>query len=105
MVQAVGVIAATSTLNSTLSSPVNAAGLQYQLVRFQKELAECVNCASAKTAQGKATIEAISGKISSIRLRIDEVARSNPVQPVASAVAVSAAATATGLTGTINVFA
>ena len=96
MVQAVGGTAATSAF----SGPAKAAGLEYQLQRYQKQLSECVNCASAKTAQGKATIEAISGKISSIRLRIDEVASSNSVT-----VAASAAATPTGLTGTINVFA
>ena len=101
MVQAVGGTAATSIS----SGPAKAAGLEYQLLRYQKQLSECVNCASAKTAQGKATIEAISGKISSIRLRIDAVASSNPVRQVASAVAAPAAGTTAGLDGTINVFA
>lgn len=101
MVQAISGTAATSTS----TSPASTAGLQYQLSRYQQQLSECVNCASAKTAQGKATIEAISGKISSIRLRIDEVGSSKPVQPAASAVAIPSAVTATGLNGTIDVFA
>ena len=101
MVQAIGGAAA----NSAFSGPAKAAGLEYQLTRYQKQLTECVNCASAKTAAGKAAIEAISGKISSIRLRLDEVASSNPVRQVASAVATPAAATSTGLTGIIDVFA
>ncbi len=101
MVQAVGGAAATSAF----SGPAKAAGLEYQLTRYQKQLSECVNCASAKTAQGKATIEAISDKISSIRLRLDEVASSNPVRQVAPAIGVAAAASSTGLTGTIDVFA
>ncbi len=101
MVQAVGGTAATSTF----SGPAKAAGLEYQLQRYQKQLSECVNCASAKTAQGKANIEAISGVISSLRVRIDAVASTNPVRQVASATAAPVAATATGSTGSIDVFA
>ncbi|EGF31446.1 hypothetical protein IMCC9480_3939 [Oxalobacteraceae bacterium IMCC9480] len=99
MVQAIG---GTAT-NTTTTSPANAAGLQYQLSRYQKQLSECVNCASAKTPQGKADIEAISGKISSLRLRIDEVASGSVVRPPESA---NAAATApAGVGGKIDVFA
>lgn len=34
---------------------------------------ECVNCASSKTAEGKAEIQEISGRIGEIRERIDKV--------------------------------
>ncbi|MDY7574176.1 hypothetical protein [Actimicrobium sp. CCI2.3] len=101
MVQAVGGPAA----NTSFSVPAKTAGLEYQLTRYQKQLSECVNCASAKTAQGKAAIEAISGKINSIRLRIDEVASSSTVRQITSAIATPAAPTAIGSTGTIDVFA
>lgn len=50
----------------------SAAGLQAQLQRFQKQLSECVNCASAKTPEGKANIQAISARISQIRERINQ---------------------------------
>jgi hypothetical protein len=46
MVQAVG----GTTATSAFSGPAKAAGLEYQLQRYQKQLSECVNCASAKTA-------------------------------------------------------
>ena len=46
-------------------------GLQAQVARYKKELSDCVNCASAKTPQGKANIEAILNKISVIQERID----------------------------------
>lgn len=48
----------------------SATSLQAQLERFQKQLSDCVNCASAKTPQGKADIEAISARISQIEQRI-----------------------------------
>jgi len=57
------------------ASSTSAAGLQGQLARFEKELADCVNCASAKTTEGKQKIEAISLRISQIRARIDEASQ------------------------------
>lgn len=99
MVQAIG---GTAT-NTTYASPGKAAGLEYQLSRYQKQLSECVNCASAKTPQGKADIEAISGKISSLRLRIDEVVSGITTRPPESASA--AAAAPPGVGGKIDVFA
>ncbi|MEB0136213.1 hypothetical protein QN362_12800 [Actimicrobium sp. CCC2.4] len=98
MVQAIG---GTAT-NVTYSNSARAAGLEYQLSRYQKQLSECVNCASAKTPQGKADIEAISGKISSLRLRIDEVASGSAARQPASA---NAAAAPAGVSGKIDVFA
>lgn len=47
-----------------------AASMQALLQRLQQQLAECVNCASAGTPEGKAAIEAIRGRISQVEQRI-----------------------------------
>ena len=68
-------------MSAITSLPSNAAstgvrpqgiGLDAQLGRLQKELAECINCASAKTTGGQAKIQAISDKISAIKSRIND---------------------------------
>ena len=56
-------------------------GLDAQLGRLQKELAECVNCASAKTTDGQAKIQAVSDKISAIKSRINDAQQVNNVPP------------------------
>lgn len=70
MVAAIGQVPATGAI----SPGAAAAGLEGQLARYRKQLSECVNCASSKTAEGKAEIEAISARISEIRTRIDKIA-------------------------------
>jgi hypothetical protein len=66
-----------STVSATSVDPVDlgaslqaAAALQAQLGRLLQQLAECTNCAGAKTPAGKADIEAIRAKISSVEQRI-----------------------------------
>lgn len=63
--------------SAALSSPGVAttptSGLETQITRYQKQLSECVNCASAKTPEGKAAIETISNKIGSAQARIEEI--------------------------------
>jgi len=66
------------------------ASLQAQLQRFEQQLSDCVNCASAKTPRGKADIQAIAVRISQVRERIAEAdgARAAPgagVEPARSA--------------------
>lgn len=77
MVQAVG---ASATVNQSTDPAAAAAGLEARLVRYQKQLSECVNCDSSKTASGKAEIESISGKISEVRDRIARIAESRTVR-------------------------
>jgi hypothetical protein len=60
------------------------------LQRYEKQLSECVNCASAKTPQGKADIQAISVRISQIKDRIAQTekapsSRAVPVTPAPAA--------------------
>lgn len=69
-----------SSINSaTFSSPAGAkpsvAGLEAQLERYRKELSNCVNCSSSKTPEGKEKIQSISGKISTLQSRIEEITR------------------------------
>lgn len=69
MVQAIG----SAAVSGSLSAGATAAGLEAQLVRYQKQLSDCVNCDSAKTAEGKAVIDAISSRISEVRARLVSV--------------------------------
>jgi hypothetical protein len=54
-------------LSSTIKSK---AGYDAELVKLQKELSDCVNCSSAKTAEGKTKIQVLAGKISSIKEQV-----------------------------------
>ena len=88
MVAAIGASpAAASAAYSSGVARIPAAGLEAQLVRYQKELADCVNCDSAKTPEGKAQIETISNKISEVRARIDEI---DIPQPAAASTSIDA---------------
>jgi hypothetical protein len=76
---------------STTGGGTSAAVLQAQLDRYQNELSDCVNCASAKTAAGKTKIAEISNKISDIQGRIDKIfATKTNSQPTALNVRTSA---------------
>ena len=94
---------------STFVLPVNAGvstgGLEARLERYQKELADCVNCDSAKTLEGKQKIQDVSGKISEIKARIEEIAVARS-KPAGNAVAVSTARAADAIVGSrLDVFA
>lgn len=71
MVQPIGVS------NRAVLSPSGsgAAGLQGQLARTEKELADCVNCASSETSEGKQKIQEISLRITQIRERIEQASQ------------------------------
>ena len=83
MVQAI----ATSSGSGALHAGATVASLEAQLVRYQKQLSDCVNCGSAKTVEGKAAIDALSSKISEVRARIEtvtEVKASDDTTPLAT---------------------
>ena len=65
---AIGTSAATSPAPG--GGAPSTASMRAQLQRFQKILNECVNCASARTAQGKADIQATELRISQLEERI-----------------------------------
>jgi len=61
------------------------AGLEAQIIRYKKELADCVNCASANTTEGKAAIAAAANKVGTAEARIESVAAPNQnTQPAES---------------------
>ena len=62
-----------SSTSFALSSPIKPKpGLDPELAKLQKELSACVNCDSAKTAKGKDIIQAITGKINTIKARAEQ---------------------------------
>ncbi|MES2072139.1 MAG: hypothetical protein V4488_17420 [Pseudomonadota bacterium] len=71
-------IASDAITGSLASSGVAGAALEAQLERYQKELADCVNCSSAKTSGGKAQIAELSGKISDLKTRMEKVLEAKP---------------------------
>ncbi|MDM5181088.1 hypothetical protein PO883_28290 [Massilia sp. DJPM01] len=71
------------------ASPVT---LQAQLQRYQQQLSDCVNCASADTPQGKSDIQAIAARITQVRQRIDQESGSAATPAAATASAPSATA-------------
>ena len=62
----------TYDLNS-ISKPTT--GLDAQIARYKKELSDCVNCESAKTAKGKAKIQAISDKLTALTAQTENAAK------------------------------
>src|SRR5450830_451319 len=97
---------------SSVSPSAYAAGapsstaLHAQLQRYQKQLSDCVNCASAKTQAGEANIEKISAQISQIKQRIAQSA-SPSTGPTAAELPtpVPAASAISAIGNVINVFA
>jgi hypothetical protein len=68
MVAAIG----SASVSSSYGAVSPTAGLEAQITRYQKQLADCVNCDSANTAQGKENIQEISNKISAAKAKIEE---------------------------------
>lgn len=81
MVAAIG----STALPGSGASASPTAGLEAQVIRYQKQLSDCVNCDSANTAQGKETIQQVSNKISAAKARIEEINVSRPVNRPVSA--------------------
>ncbi|MYM70814.1 hypothetical protein GTP56_01210 [Duganella sp. FT134W] len=100
-------VAASATASTAYGGGApSATSLQAQLERYQKQLSDCVNCASAKTPQGKSDIQAISARISQIEQRIAQ-AENRPDQQTAPPANPPAAASSpiTGYGSLIDVFA
>lgn len=63
---------AVSRSNSYPSDRSSGVELRARLDRYQKQLSDCVNCASAKTPKGKADIAAITSKIDETKRAMTE---------------------------------
>lgn len=75
MVQALASsVTSTPGKSAALSAGAVSTNLQAQLTRYQQQLSECINCASAKTAAGKANIEMIAARIGEVKARIENFA-------------------------------
>lgn len=94
-----GAAFAAAAYGAVKPSPV---ALQAQLQRFQQQLSDCVNCASASTPQGKADIAAISARISVVQKNIAELDTGQRPQAAPAAPATGGGGTRGGL---IDVYA
>jgi len=86
MLSAIG----SSAYSGFVGSGPSAAGLQAQLDRYQKQLSDCVNCSSANTLEGRKAIQDLSGQISEVKARIEQITstKSN-AQPAAPSARIS----------------
>ncbi|MBI1890496.1 MAG: hypothetical protein HYS18_07620 [Burkholderiales bacterium] len=71
MVQAVGAVSAATPVRPAAT----AAALEAQLDLCQRQLSDHVNCTSAKTPEGKKTIEELASRIGLIKSRIDQLSK------------------------------
>lgn len=67
-----------SAIGSSSASPAlighpGRASLEAEITRYQQQLADCVNCPSSKTPQGKANIQEISNKIAADEQQLHQV--------------------------------
>jgi len=71
MVAAIG-----SSPANSVASQVGATtgGVDAQIAQYKKELSDCVSCASAKTPQGQAAIQAAAAKVSVAEARLEKIA-------------------------------
>ena len=85
MVAAIGSATVFATVSATSGGRLGTARLEAQIAHYEKQLSDCVNCASAKTPEGKKAIAEISNKISATRARIDDrLATKQVAQPAAA---------------------
>lgn len=75
MVSAIGSLPTFSPAATTVAST---AGIEAQIARDEKELSNCINCASAETKQGQADIQALTNKINLARARLEQITTANP---------------------------
>lgn len=81
----VSAIASSPASSATPTTGTSTAGIEAQIVRYKKELSDCVNCPSSKPPEGKAAIQAITNKISTAQARIEKINADKPAsQPAAS---------------------
>jgi hypothetical protein len=85
MVQAVSSNLAPSASRSDGAQPGTAAALQAELDKYEKQLSDCVNCASAKTEAGKQNIQEISQKIGDLKTQLKQLPTTDAPQKSASA--------------------
>ena len=98
-------IAPSAALTTNATSGNSAVVLDAQIERYKKELADCVNCDSASTPQGKATIAEIVEKINAARESLEKAAQAKSERPDAAATSAPAPANPTMLGHRLDEFA
>lgn len=71
MVAAIGA----SPIYSAQLPAASTGGLRVELAKYEKELSNCVNCASATTTEGQQEIQRLTSEIARLKARIEEAAR------------------------------
>jgi hypothetical protein len=105
MVAAIGTLD-TSANSTPLTGQAASAGLQAQIASMQKELSDCVNCASATTLKGAAHIAELANRISVARERLSEAAQApSPSAAVLQINAVARRDSGTALGNRLDAFA
>ncbi len=105
MPQAITPLAAAAGAPAYSGGKPSPAALQAQLQRFQQQLSDCVNCASAKTSQGKSDIQAIAARISQVRQSIAETDSGQTARPSGATQAAPTASASAQQGSRIDVFA
>jgi FlxA-like protein len=77
MTDAIQSSATCASCGTSSASEQPSGALQAQLDRCEKQLADQVNCSSAKTLEGKANIQKLSGQISALKQQIEDAKNSN----------------------------
>ncbi len=78
MIQAIG----SSPGQTALPGGSDTGGLQAQLAQAERQLADCITCATANTPSGKAKIQVLTARVQALKDRLEEVATSKRAQPV-----------------------
>lgn len=69
-------IGSTTSAVSQSASASSGVALRADLARYQKQLADCVNCESAKTPEGKRNIQDLSRRIDGLKAKLNVVPQS-----------------------------
>jgi len=82
-------------------SPRTAAALQARISYYQRQLADCLDCPSAKTPAGKREIEELSHKISDARLQVQALQAAGSTTTIASGPGLQAQRSAYSTVGSV----
>jgi hypothetical protein len=91
-----------SAVTASSQGAVSRVALRADLSRHEKQLSDCVNCASASTPEGKRNIQDLGAQISSLKAKLNVVPRAS----AAASVGEAKSATASSVVGSrIDVYA
>ena len=65
-------MSAVGAISGSAAATPAPAGLEAQRTQVEKQLADCVSCASAKTPEGQAKISALSNQLAAVQARMEK---------------------------------